>query len=60
METEVRSILKIRLEGSAPEVEHAAQSLKTVLQIVEESRSYVNKNDKRVRRYLLALVKQAE
>jgi geranylgeranyl pyrophosphate synthase len=58
MENETASILKIRLEGFAKEVEQTAQSLKSVLQIVEESRSYANTDGKKVRRYLVALVKR--
>ena len=58
MENEMTSILKIRLEGLAKEVEQTAKSLKSVLQIVEESRSYANADGKKVRWYLVALVKR--
>jgi hypothetical protein len=57
MENETASILKIRLEGFTKEVEQTAKSLKSVLQIVEESRSFANADGKKVRRYLVALVK---
>jgi hypothetical protein len=60
MENETASILKIRLEGLAKEVEQTAKSLKSVLQIVEESRSYAAADGKKVRRYLVALVKRDE
>ncbi len=52
------SILKVRLEGIAVDVELAAKSLKSVLQIVEESRSYAKTDGTGVRRYLVVLVKR--
>ena len=58
METQNASILKIRLEGVSFDVEQAAKSLKSVLEIVEESRSFANADSKKVRRYLVALVKR--
>lgn len=53
-------ILKVRLEGAAIDVEEAAKSLKSVFQIVEESRSYAKADGRGVRRYLVALVKRNE
>ena len=58
MESESASLLKIRLEGLAQEVEQAAQSLKLVLQVIEESRRYAKADGKGVRRDLVAWVKR--
>jgi hypothetical protein len=60
VETQSVSILKVRLEGGALDVEQMAQSLQSVLEIVEESRSFATTDGKKVCRYLVALVRREQ
>lgn len=61
MEKENADVLKIRLEGNPLGVSQVSKSLKSVFQVVEESHDLTFRNaGKKVRRYLVALVKRNE
>ncbi len=61
MEKQNAEVLKIRLEGNPLGISQVSKSLKSVFQVVEESHDLTFRNaGKRIRRYLVALVKQEE
>lgn len=47
------AVIRLRIEGAAPDVSAAARALRGVLEVVDESRDYPNRPPSReVRRYL--------
>jgi hypothetical protein len=58
MENENATVVKIRLEGLTRDVTQAANSLKSILRVVEESHNIPSRRRDIVQRYLVALVKR--
>ena len=58
MENENASVVKIRLEGLTHDVTQAANSLKSILRVVDESHNIPMRRRDVVQRYLVALVKR--
>jgi hypothetical protein len=57
MENENASVVKIRLEGLTHDVTQAANTLKSILRVVDESHNIPMRRRDVVQRYLIALVK---